>query len=73
MIISSDAHRHALVGIEIPSSGSSFELNGHRYAYAETTARGAPLGWVAPRVLSPNDWREVVMTESRLSRLAHEG
>jgi len=59
VMISSAAHRHSMLGVAIPSSGSSFTANGRSYAFAETTAQSAPLGWISPRLLTPNDWRSV--------------
>lgn len=59
VIISSVAHRHSMLGIAIPSSGNAFTANGRSYAFAETTAEDAPIGWISPRLLSPNDWRSV--------------
>jgi transglutaminase-like putative cysteine protease len=58
-LVRSDAHQHALVGIDVPSSGQSFLHRGQRYAWAETTAVDAPLGWRHPRMKVPDDWQVV--------------
>lgn len=59
VLISSNAHRHSMLGIAIPTSGRTFTANGRRYAFAESTAVGAPIGWINPQLLSPNDWQSV--------------
>lgn len=56
VMLSSKAHKHSMVGIAIPTSGSSFRWKGRKYAFAEVTAKGAPLGFLPPEVASPNDW-----------------
>lgn len=56
VILSSQAHKHSLAGIALPSNGSSFRWKDRRYAFAETTAKGAPLGYMPPEFTSPNDW-----------------
>lgn len=56
VILSSKAHKHSMAGIAIPTEGTSFRWNNRRYAFAEVTAKGAPLGFMPPEVTSPNDW-----------------
>jgi hypothetical protein len=57
VILSSQAHRHTLIGIALPVQGTTFRWKGRRYAFAETTAKGAPIGYLPKDVSSPNDWR----------------
>ena len=59
VLLSSQAHAHALVGIAVPTSGSYFEYQGRRYAWAETTAEDSPLGWRSPRLKRPDDWQVI--------------
>ncbi len=56
VILSSKAHKHSMAGIAIPTEGTSFRWKGRKYAFAETTAKGAPLGFMPPELTSPNDW-----------------
>jgi hypothetical protein len=46
-----------MVGVNLPVSGTTFTSKGHKYAFAEVTAEGAPLGYMNPTMKSPNDWR----------------
>ena len=55
-LLISGAHQHAMVAINVPSSGSGRSYGGRKYAWAETTAVGAPLGWRHPSMKSPDDW-----------------
>jgi hypothetical protein len=57
VIVSSKAHAHTMVGVALPVAGSTFRYKERKYAFAETTAKDAPLGWLPPDVASPNDWR----------------
>lgn len=59
ILLSSQVHAHALVGVAVPTSGSYFEHQGRRYAWAETTAEDSPLGWRSPRLRIPNDWKVI--------------
>lgn len=56
VIMSSKAHKHSLAGIAVPTTGSTFRWKERKYAFAETTAKGAPLGFMPPDLASPNDW-----------------
>ncbi|MDZ7782746.1 MAG: hypothetical protein U5K56_07345 [Halioglobus sp.] len=42
VLLVSEVHSHALVGIDVPTSGDGFRHRGRRYAWAETTAQHAP-------------------------------
>jgi len=59
VLLVSEVHSHALVGIDVPTSGDGLRHRGRRYAWAETTARDAPLGWIHPGLKLPRDWRVV--------------
>lgn len=57
VLLESQGHRHGAVGIGVPSTGTTFQHQGHSYAYGETTARGWPIGRAPPDMLTPpNDW-----------------
>ncbi len=63
VLLASEAHAHALVGIDVPTSGGTFEARGRQWAWAETTAENAPLGFLHPRMRLPDDWRIVPIRE----------
>ena len=59
----SQAHQHAMVAIPVATSAkNTSRINGQRYAWAETTAN-APLGWIQPDLLRPNDWQVVFVAQ----------
>ena len=57
VIIGSNAHAHTMVGIALPAPGKSFTYRSRKYAFAEVTAIGSPIGHINPPLESPNDWR----------------
>ncbi|HVY45778.1 MAG TPA: hypothetical protein VHB21_07865, partial [Minicystis sp.] len=57
VLLTSDAHHHAMLGVPLPVDGTSLELAGRRYAFTECTAVGWPIGRVDPMLLHPDDWR----------------
>ena len=57
ILLTSKAHAHALVGIAVPTGQKGHRHEGREYAWAETTAENAPLGWLHPQLHVPNDWR----------------
>jgi hypothetical protein len=59
IMLTSEAHTHALVGISVPTSARGFKYRGREYAWAETTTEDAPLGWLHPSMRLPFDWRVV--------------
>lgn len=59
VLIQSQAHAHALVGVAVPTGQDGFEYRGRTYAWAETTAEHAPLGWLHPDWRTPDDWRVI--------------
>ncbi|HZO15496.1 MAG TPA: hypothetical protein VFB62_19625, partial [Polyangiaceae bacterium] len=61
VLISSEAHKHTMLGVALPAPGTSFEWQGRRYAFVETTAKHSPIGHINPQLLRPNDWRVVAM------------
>lgn len=56
VLLSSDAHQHAMLAVAVPAQGSKITHEGRDYAFVETTAKGAPIGWVSKEMLKPNDW-----------------
>lgn len=59
LVLSSDAHAHTMLGVALPAVGTKVRLQGRDYAFVELTAKDAPLGYVSPELLRPNDWRVV--------------
>jgi hypothetical protein len=57
VLISSKAHKHTMLGLALPAPGSSFTWNARRYAFVELTAKRAPIGYIHPKLLRPNDWK----------------
>jgi hypothetical protein len=62
VLISSEAHRHTMLGLALPAGGSSFEWRGRRYAFVELTAKRSPIGQINPELLRPNDWQVVQLS-----------
>jgi hypothetical protein len=56
VMLSSDVHRHAMLGIDVPTGESRTVLGGRSYAMTEVTHPGWPIGRVPPEVRVPNDW-----------------
>ncbi len=56
VLLNSDAHRHAMLGVALPAQGTKIKHDGRSYAFVETTAKNAPIGWISKDLLSPNDW-----------------
>ena len=56
VMLTSDAHRHSMLGVAIPAQGQKITYDGRTYAFVETTAKNAPIGWISKQLLSPNDW-----------------
>ncbi|MBI2390535.1 MAG: hypothetical protein HYV09_13175 [Deltaproteobacteria bacterium] len=56
VILSSKAHAHTMIGVPLPTNGTAFRWKSRKYAFAEVTAKGAPLGYLPPELSSPNDW-----------------
>jgi hypothetical protein len=61
VLVSSEAHRHSMLGVALPAQGTTFTTNGRQYAFTETTAKGSPIGFIDPKLLKPNDWRPVAV------------
>jgi hypothetical protein len=61
VLISSEVHKHTMLGVALPAPGTSFEHEGRRYAFVETTAKRSPIGHINPQLLRPSDWRVVAM------------
>ena len=61
VLVSSNAHKHTLLGVALPAAGTTFRHGGSRYAFTELTAKGAPIGQINPKLLRPSDWRVQAM------------
>ena len=49
-------YKHAMVGIAIPSLGESVQMNGRRYYFTETTARGHLIGILPSKIDNRHYW-----------------
>lgn len=58
-LLSSNAHRHLMLGVALPAQGSTMTYQGRKYAFTEMTAKNAPIGYIDPRMMRPNDWKVV--------------
>ncbi len=56
VMLTSDAHRHSMLGVAIPAQGTKITYDGRSYTFVETTAKNAPIGWISKDLLKPNDW-----------------
>ncbi|TKD01394.1 hypothetical protein [Polyangium fumosum] len=56
VLLNSNAHRHAMLGVAVPAQGEKIRYQGREYAFVETTAKSAPVGWISKEMLKPNDW-----------------
>lgn len=56
VLLNSDAHRHAMLGVNLPAQGTKIKHEGRSYVFVETTAKNAPIGWISKELLTPNDW-----------------
>jgi hypothetical protein len=65
VILSSIAHKHAMLGIALPVPGKTHSHAGARYAYTECTAKGSPIGHINPELLRPDDWRVLPVALTR--------
>ena len=61
VLLVSQAHAHALVGIDVPTRWHGYKIGGREYAWAETTSENAPLGWLHPKLRVPDDWYVVAV------------
>ncbi len=62
VVLSSDAHKHAILAIALPANGTKVTYAGRQYALTEMTASGSPIGHINPSLLRPNDWKIVPVT-----------
>ena len=59
IVLSSNAHAHAMLGIAVPTVGKKIRYQGRDYAFTEMTAENSPPGRISPEFTRPNDWRVV--------------
>lgn len=59
IILSSTAHKHAMLGIALPTQGTKMTYAGRSYMFTEMTAKGSPIGHINPELLKPDDWKVV--------------
>jgi len=55
-LLTSDGDGHSMLGVAIPAQGTKITHEGRSYAFVETTAKNAPIGWISKELLTPNDW-----------------
>ncbi len=68
VLISSQAHKHTMLGVALPAAGKSFSWKGRRYAFVETTAKRSPIGHIDPKLLRPNDWQTVRLDYDQVAK-----
>lgn len=73
VLISSNAHKHTMLGVALPAPGRSFKYQGTKYAFVEMTAKRSPIGHINPKLLRPNDWRVVSMRYKKVGQLPKAG
>lgn len=59
IMLSSTAHKHAMLGIALPTQGTKMTYAGRSYMFTEMTAKGSPIGHINPDLLTPDDWKVV--------------
>jgi hypothetical protein len=59
VLLMSEAHAHAMVGVSVPAGRKPFRDRGRDFAWAETTAE-VPLGHLHPSLRTPDDWQVVL-------------
>lgn len=59
VVLSSAAHKHAMLGLALPAQGTKITYSGRTYMFTEMTAKGSPIGHINPELLKPNDWKVV--------------
>jgi len=57
MIVVSDQYAHAMLALNIPSSGDHLTFRGKKYYFWETTGKGWPLGMLPPNSNNINYWK----------------
>jgi len=62
VVMSSNAHRHAVLAIALPTNGTKVTYAGRQYAITEMTAKGSPIGHLNASLLRPNDWKVIPVT-----------
>ena len=64
VILESIAHNHVMMGVAVPSRGTTFTWKGRTYALLETTGAW-PIGQVRKDLLTPWDWEVVPIAEPK--------
>lgn len=57
MIVVSNQYAHAMLALNIPSSGDHIKHRGNNYYFWETTAKGWPIGMLPPSTNNINYWK----------------
>lgn len=57
MILISDEYAHAMIALNIPTSGDYILSGGEKYYFWETTAKGWPVGMLPPTTGNKDYWK----------------
>lgn len=63
MIVVSNQYAHAMLALNIPSSGDHLTHRGNNYYFWETTAKGWPIGMLPPSTNNVNYWKIALVNE----------
>ncbi|MEM7009619.1 MAG: hypothetical protein AAF462_10835 [Thermodesulfobacteriota bacterium] len=63
MIVVSDEYAHAMLALNVASSGDYLMHQGRKYYFWETTAKGWPLGMLPPNTKNINYWKIALVNE----------
>ncbi len=67
VIFVSQKAKHAVLGIPVAVPGSFLVVDGRRYALAETTSTGWPIGRIEPKLARLDDWKPMRLRPKRLN------
>ncbi|MDZ4667728.1 MAG: hypothetical protein SGJ00_07575 [bacterium] len=62
-IMVSQSYSHAILGLNLPTTGFSLQANGRNYYTWETTAKGFMLGQLSPQCSNMNNWHIVITSK----------
>lgn len=64
MIVISNEYAHAMLALNIPSTGEYLEHQGKNYYFWETTSKGWPIGMLPPSMNNVDYWKIALVHES---------
>lgn len=63
IILISDEYAHAMIALNLPTSGDYILSNGEKYYFWETTAKGWPIGMLPPSTGNKDYWKIALRNE----------